>query len=95
MVRLAPRLPHVRSKIGQLMIGVAIVALVLTPFAWSSPGLVVVEMILIMASPFLLERLEGGHEGLRPRTAKAKPLPRLLRSFTWAPPPHRRGSSRL
>lgn len=89
------RLPRVRSKIGQLMIVVAIVALVLTPFAWSSPGLIVVEMILIMASPFLLDRLEGGHEGLTPRTAKTKPLPRLLRPFTWPPSPHRRGSSRL
>ena len=98
------RLPRVRFKIGQLMIAVAVAALTLTPFAWSSPGsrlpllvmvLTVAAMILIMASPFLLDRLEGGQTRLSPLTTKTRSLPRLLRLFTWQPPPHRRETSEL
>jgi hypothetical protein len=89
----------VRFKIGQLMIVVAVAALVLTPFAWSPPesrgplfasGLTVVTMLLILSSPFLIDRLAGGRAGLRPRTKRTKPLPRLLRLFLWPDPPHKR-----
>jgi hypothetical protein len=71
------------------MIMVVIVALVLAPFSWSSPGLIVVELILIVASPFLLDLLEGGQDRLSPLKVKAKRLPRRLRTFTWMPPPHK------
>jgi hypothetical protein len=98
-----PRMPHVR-KIGQLMIVVAAVALILTPFAWSNPesrwplfvmSLTVVTMLLIVSSSFLVDRLGGSHASLRPRTKDKKPLPPLLRLFTWQPPPHRRDTPQL
>jgi hypothetical protein len=93
------RLPRVRFTIGRLMLVVAVAALILTPFAWSSPesrgpllfaGLTVVTMLLILSSPFLIDRLEGGQTPLRPRTTQTKPLPWLLQQFIWSAPPHKR-----
>jgi hypothetical protein len=52
------------------MIMVVIVALVLAPFSWSSPGLIAVELILIIASPFLLDLLDGGPDQLNPLKTK-------------------------
>jgi hypothetical protein len=94
------RLPRVRFTIGRLMLVVAVAALILTPFALSSPdsrgpllfaGLTVVTMLLIVSSPFLIDRLEGGQTPLRPRTTtQTKPLPWLLQQFIWSAPPHKR-----
>ena len=95
----AVRVPRVQYKIGRLMVVVAVAALVLTPFAWSPPesrGLLLVAvltfvtMLLILSGPFLIDRFEGGQTPLRPRTKQTKPLPRLLRPFFWAGPPHKR-----
>ena len=97
-------IPRVRFTIGRLMVAVAVSALVLTPFAWSPPwlrsrllnaGLSCALMLLIVSSPFLLDRLEGGRAGLRPRGTKTKPLPRLLRLFTCSLPPHKRETTQL
>ena len=86
-------------KIRQLMIAVAISALVLTPFAWVSREsrwplfvavLTVAPMLMILGSAFLLDRVAGGQSELRPRTRKTAPLPPLLRFLTGSEPPHRR-----
>jgi hypothetical protein len=96
------RRPGLRFKIWKLMTAVAVAALVLTPFAWSSPEsrlpllvavLTVAAMLLIVASPLLLDLLEGGQRRRGPRTAKTAPLPRSLGFFTFSPPPHRRKPS--
>lgn len=98
------RLPQVRFRIRRLMIVVAVAALILTPFAWLPPesrrpllmaSLTVTPMLLIVISSFLVDRLGGSQARLRPRTKDKKPLPLLLRLFTWQPPPHRRESPRL
>lgn len=66
-----------RFTIGRLMIIVAASAVAVTPFAWTSPelrgrlligALTVGAMLLIVGSPFLLDRLDGGRSrGLGPR----------------------------
>jgi hypothetical protein len=67
------RLHDVRFTIRGLMTAVAVSAVILAPFAWTSPGsrwplligiLTVGSMLLIVASPFLLDGL-GGDQGLR------------------------------
>jgi hypothetical protein len=97
------RVPHVQFTIRRLMIVVAVAAIVLTPFAWSPPEsrgfllvsvLTVVTMLLILSSPFLIDRLEGGQTRLPPRPTEPKPLPRLLQLFIWPDPPHRRETPR-
>src|SRR5690348_14790298 len=74
------RVPRVRFTILRLMTVVAISALVVTPFAWTPPGsrrafllavLTVGFLALILASPFLLDRLEGSRS-LGPRRATAR-----------------------
>jgi hypothetical protein len=86
------------------MVVVAASALLLTPFAWSPPEerwpllatmLIFALMVVIVVSPYLLDRLDGGRPGLRPRRAKAKPLPRMPWPFTWPEPPHRIETTRL
>lgn len=63
------RRPRPRITIGRLMTVVAVSALVVTPFAWTAPDsrwplligvLTIGAMALILASPFLLDRLGGG-----------------------------------
>jgi hypothetical protein len=97
------RVPHVQFKIGHFMIVVAVAALVVTPFAWAPPelrgsllifALTVATMLLIVASPFLIDRLEGGRTRLAPRTTKSRPLPWPLSLCLWADPPHKKETPR-
>jgi len=69
--------------IGRIMIVVALAALVLTPFAWLPQEsrwralitvLTIVTMLLIIASPFLLDLLESG-KGVRHGKGALKPHP--------------------
>lgn len=73
--------PRVQFTIGRLMIVVAASAMVLAPFAWLPrdsramfliDSLIVCALFLIVASPFLLDRLDG-HPGPRPRRPTAIP----------------------
>jgi hypothetical protein len=92
------RVPRVRFKIRHFMIVVAVAALVVTPFAWAPPelrgrllifALTVATMLLIVASPFLIDRLAASRTRLSPRTTKTRPLPWLLGLVLWADPPHK------
>jgi hypothetical protein len=98
------KVPRVRFTIARLLTVVAVSALVLTPFAWSSPEsrlpllvmvVTAVGMLLIVASPFLLDQLEGGRTRLSPRGQRLQPLPRSRlwwQVIIWQPPPHQRGT---
>ena len=78
---------RVRFTIQRLMTVVAVSALVLTPFAWTSPGsrwpffigvVTVGSMVLIVASPFLLDWLgetRGSALAPRPHVKVRRPLP--------------------
>ena len=82
------RLLRIQFQIRSLMAGVAVSALVITPFAWTSPGsrwpllvavLTVGSMLLVVASPFVLDWL-GGDQRLRhcigSRASAVRPLSR-------------------
>jgi hypothetical protein len=74
------------------------------PVGWSSPesrglllvsGLPFVTMLLIVSSPFLIDRSGGGQTRLGPHTTRTRPLHRLFRLFTRPDPPHKNGTPRL
>jgi len=100
---LAMRLHRLRFTIGRLMTVVAVSALVLTPFAWTSPGsplplllgvLTVGLMLLIVSSPFLLDWL-GRDQGLGPRSGLASKTTKYAVRYTRLTlSPTRRGPTR-
>ena len=110
----AMRLPRLQFTIRRFMIVVVVSALILTPFAWALPELrwplltsclTFALFVLVVASPFLIEGLEGGGPAFGPGGTKLKPLTRLLRivpwrwpvllvPWRWPEPPHRRKPTR-
>jgi hypothetical protein len=86
---------RIQVQIRSLMAAVAVSALVITPFAWTSPGsrwpllvavLTVGSMLLVVASPFVLDWL-GGDQRLRHRVSSRASAARRLSRAPVEPDP--------